>query len=140
MRYDQVRCIKAQLAEKQDVEVERAGAEPAFRVAHPAKAAFDGQKRRKEPVRRPGRPQGQGHGLVAIGRLRGIPPGFGLVDRAYGRERGVRERGKTLPGRLESGQPVSQVGAEADMGGYSLAMRDRASSRRATGTVMAMRK
>jgi hypothetical protein len=38
------------------------------------------------------------------------------------------------------GEPVSQVGTETAKSPYSLAMRASASSIRATGTVMAMRK
>jgi len=136
----QFRFFKAVVAEQQDIQIQSPGAEWALRVAYPSLVGLDGQKGCEQSARRPGRSKSQGHDLIAIGRLVRIAPGFCRIDRTGDQSHDVRERGKALPGRLQMGQSVSQIGAQANMRGYSLAMRDKASSRRATGTVMAMRK
>ena len=139
MRYDQIRLRPAFLPVEQNIQIQRAWAETAW-TAYPPKGRFDCLEGGKQLLRRPGGAKTQGHNLIKKIRLLRIPPGFGFIERAFSRNDKVRERRQTLPGRLQKGLSVSQVGAEANIGGYSLAMRDKASSMRATGTVMAMRK
>ena len=136
----QVGFHKADVAVQQQIAVHGPGAIGPGRIAHPAKQGFVGQERLQQPPGRPGIAQGQGHDLIVKRRLIGLAPGLGLVDGACAGQKGVRERAEALPGQTKIGQPVALVGAQADIGGYSLAMRDNASSMRATGTVMAMRK
>ena len=136
----QVGFRNADVSVQQQIAVHGPGAIWPGRIAHPAKQGLVGQKRLQQPSGRPGIAQGKGHDLIEKRRLIGCAPGLGLVDGACARQKGVRERAEALPGQTKIGQPVALVGAQADIGGYSLAMRDNASSMRATGTVMAMRK
>ncbi len=137
---EKVRFVDGIPAEKQDIHIQGAGAEPALRIAYPPGIRLDGLEGGQKTPGGPNRLQIQSHDLVGVIRLVRVPPGFGLIDWAFENQPGLRERGQALPSQTQMGEPVSQVGTETAKSPYSLAMRASASSIRATGTVMAMRK
>jgi len=137
--HDQIRFVKPLPPVDQNIQIQGAGAVPPFAPA-PPQGRLDGLEGFQQLPRRPGGAKGQRQDLVQKKGLVRIAPGFGFIPGTLGRHNKVRERCQALPGRVERGLPVAQIGAKADVGDYNLAMRDKASSIRATGTVMAMRK
>lgn len=116
VRHDKVGLVNGRVAKKQQIEVQGARPEATF-PTHAPKGCFNVQKRGEEFSGCPVGGKPKRHDLVEKKRLVGIAPGFGFVNRACRRETCPGEHGQTLLGHFQGSRPISEIGAQPDIGG-----------------------